>query len=265
MCLVHRELKSSAGVNMVEGGAGPEFPVVFFDGEREMNIGSIRVYPLLEFKAFQLMLSQRIGISPNQISIYLSDRKSSKFEDRRRIPITGKANFGLIALEKDCFFLVVLKRSRKSRSRKARAEFGGFMTENEFPVSTPPILLRRNQPETNLGFVSPFYDQISQAELENLNDQLQSLKIQKDNNYAMGLAQLDPNLMHMSNPYPNSFPRIQDTFPMMTKSSTEKKAICEKCSGNDGNLKTSTFHHCVNDPVIAGGFRSRFGPVSPAG
>ncbi|KAK4371777.1 hypothetical protein RND71_007161 [Anisodus tanguticus] len=238
---------------MVEGGAGPEFPVVFFDGEREMNIGSIRVYPMLEFKAFQLMLSQRIGISPNQISIYLCDRKSSKFEDRRRIPITGKANFGLIAREKDCFFLVVLKRSRKLRNRKAaaKAEFGGgFMTENEFPVNNL-ILLRRTQPEMNLlGFRSPFYDQIS-PELENLND-----------NYSV-----DRYLMHLNNPYPDPdpdpFPRIQDTFPMMTKNSLmEKKANkCVQCKGNNENEKNSGFHHCINDPVIIGGFRSRFGPV----
>ncbi|MCD7453094.1 hypothetical protein HAX54_019672 [Datura stramonium] len=244
---------------MVEGGAGPEFEVVFFDGEREMNIGSIRVYPMLEFKAFQLMLSQRIGISPNQISIYMCDRKSSKFEDRRRIPITGKANFGLIACEKDCFFLVVLKRSRKSRNRKtAKSDYGGgFMTENEFPVSTPPdnlILLRRNQPDMNhLGLGSSFYDQISQTELENLNDQLQSLKIQRDNYTTIGMSQLNPTLIHLNNPYPDPFPRIQDTFPTKSK--------CKHCKGNNGNEKILNFHHCTNDPAIVGGYRSRFGPV----
>lgn len=192
----------------MEGGAGPEFPVVFFDGEREMNIGSIRVYPLLEFKAFQLMLSQRIGISPNQISIYLCDRKSSKFEDRRRIPITGKSNFGLIAVEKNCFFLVVLKRSRKSRNKKAaKMEFaGGISPENL-------ILLRRTDPEMNhlgygFGSGSQFYDNL----------------------------------------YP-------DPFLMMMKSK------CEECKGRNGNEEISGFHHCTNDPVIFGGYRSRFGPV----
>ncbi|KAH0724360.1 hypothetical protein KY284_000225 [Solanum tuberosum] len=250
---------------MVEGGAGPEFPVVFYDGEREMNIGSIRIYPLLEFKAFQLMLSQRIGISPNQISIYLCDRKSSKFEDRRRIPITGKANFGLIAREKDCFFLVVLKRSRKSRNRKvAKADYaGGFMTENEFSVTPPdnPILLRRTHPD-QIGFGSPFFDQISPLELENLNEKLQSLKIQRDNyNYSMGISQLNSIPVHRNNPYPDPdpFPRIQDTFPMKTKGK------CEQCKGNNGNEKIPSFHHCKNDPVIVGVYRSRFGPVSPAG
>lgn len=250
----------------MEGGAGPEFPVVFFDGEREMNIGNIRVYPLLEFKAFQLMLSQRIGISPNQISIYLCDRKNSKFEDRRRIPVTGKANFGLIAREKDCFFLVVLKRSRKSRNRK------GVKTENVFPVPSLPdnlILLRRTHQEPNhIRFGSPFLDQISQLELENLNEQLQSLMIQRDNynydynsDYSMGMSQLNSIPMHRNNlypdpnPNPDPFPRIQDTFPM------KKKAECEQCKGKNGNEQIPSFHHCVNDPVIFGGHRSWFGPV----
>ncbi|XP_004228589.2 uncharacterized protein [Solanum lycopersicum] len=242
---------------MVEGGAGPEFPVVFYDGEREMNIGSIRIYPLLEFKAFQLMLSQRIGISPNQISIYLCDRKTSKFEDRRRIPITGKANFSLIAREIDCFFLVVLKRSRKSRNRKIIKPGGGFVTENESfssvkpPPPGNPILLRRTHPNQ---FGSPFFDQISPLELENLNDKLQSLKIQRDDyNYSMGVSSIP---MHRNNP----FPRIQDTFPV------KMKAKCEQCrKGNNGNEEIPSFHHCKNDPVIVGVYRSRFGPVSPAG
>lgn len=244
----------------MEGGAGPEFPVVFFDGEKEMNIGSIRVYPLLEFKAFQLMLSQRIGISPNQISIYLCDRKSSKFEDRRRIPVTGKTNFGLIAREKDCFFLVVLKRSRKSRNRK-----GVHKSENEFPVDNL-ILLRRTHPNPNqnhhFGFGSPFFDQIPQFELENLNEKLQSLKINNynyDYDYSMGMSQPNPILMHRNNPYPNPdpdpFPRIQDTFPM------KKKAECEQCKGKNGIEEIPSFHHCINDPVVAGGRRSWFGPV----
>ncbi|CAN4089626.1 unnamed protein product [Withania somnifera] len=207
---------------MVEGGEGPEFPVAFFDGESEMNIGTIRIYPLLEFKAFQLMLSQRIGISPNQISIYLCDRKSSKFEDRRRIPITGKANFGLISREKDCFFLVVLKRSRKSRNRKAavKMEFngGGFSPENL-------ILLRRTDPEINhlglgSGFGSPF---------------------------------CDDNLMYLNNPYPD--PNPNPFMIMMMKSK------CEQCKGSSGNEKITDFHHCINDPVIIGGYRSRFGPI----
>ncbi|KAL0309449.1 UNVERIFIED_CONTAM: hypothetical protein Sradi_5887200 [Sesamum radiatum] len=72
---------------MVEGGGGPAFPVLFFDGEREMNIGDVKINPTLEYKPFQLMLSQKIGISPNQISIYLVDRRNNPKSPSRRTAV----------------------------------------------------------------------------------------------------------------------------------------------------------------------------------
>lgn len=130
---------------MMEGGRGSVFPVIFFDGEREINVGNIRIQPMLVFKAFQLVLSERIGISPNQISIFLCDRKGSKFENRK-ILITGKSNFTLISREKNCFFLVILKRSKKSRYRKTKpngVDFGKFLKENVFPLNPFVIEFRR--------------------------------------------------------------------------------------------------------------------------
>lgn len=275
---------------MVEDVGGAAFPVVFFDGEQEINIGGVHVNPMMDFKAFQLMLSQRIGISPNQISIYLCDRKA----DRKRVPITGKVNFAFIAREKDCFFLAVLKRSRKSRNRKAAkmnngaVDYGEYLSENDFVAQSPQpenlILLRRNQPELGVdvnmnrnvnpadplfhGYGSPYYDQISQAELAGLNDRLQNLKIQREN-YAMAMARTNPNLMHHpGNPNPNleldpnTFPRFEDTYSSTATTTTKNNGAvtCKECM-NAKNRKTAAFHPCVNDPVIKGWFRSRVGPV----
>ncbi|KAL2463979.1 Uncharacterized protein Fot_51935 [Forsythia ovata] len=156
---------------MVDGGGGNAFPVVFFDGEREMNIGSVNIDGTMQYKSFQLMLSHKIGISPNQISIYLVDQKrNSKFEDRRRIPITGKVNFALISREKDCCFLVVLKRSRKSRNRRVGMnglEFADFLPENDYtpepvlvflnPPSVCPPPPRRRQPTAILTANPPIF------------------------------------------------------------------------------------------------------------
>lgn len=267
---------------MVEGGGGPAFPVVFFDGEREMNIGDVKINPTLEYKPFQQMLSQKIGISPNQISIYLVDRKKnpkSPFsEDRRRIPITGKVNFGLICRQKDCCFLVVLKRSRKSRNRRERTinglEFADFLPENEFSRPTMHsvpenlILLRRNQQ-------LPFHDQITQSELADLNDRLQSFRVQREN-YQMAMAKGNLNSPSFSldhgldpNPIPNTsmdlVPNIDDWYwvrpgTMMMTNNDTKKAFCEECVKAEKNGSTTSFHPCVNDAVISR-FTTRLGPI----
>jgi hypothetical protein len=130
------------------GGGGVSFPVVFFDGERETEIGNVVVYPSLDFKRFQSLLSQKIGISPQQFSVHLWLPES-----RRKIPVTGKFIFGAISREKGCSFVVVLKRSRRERRRKNHhddaypddvAFFAGL------PASTKPappenvMILRRN-------------------------------------------------------------------------------------------------------------------------
>lgn len=262
---------------MVDGGGGALFPVTFYDGEREMNIGNIRVQPLLEFKTFQIMISQKIGISPNQISIYLVHHSSSP-EERRKTPITGKVNFSLIIRQKDCFFLVILKRSRKSRNRKLRPnsiDFGDYLSENDFLPSPPPenvILLRRNQPEMNMnglqfnGFRKPFYDQITQAELADLNDRLQNLKVQREN-YGLAMQRpmnfINPNLAPSMNPSldPDPFPRIQETMTKNVRESSSSKVACEECVKAKKAGCTAPFHPCVNDPLITR-FLTRAGPIA---
>ncbi|GER29007.1 tRNA(Ile)-lysidine synthase [Striga asiatica] len=277
---------------MVEGGRGPSFPVVFFDGEREIEIGDVKINPTLEYKPFQHMLSQKIGISPNQMSIYLVYRGRNQrppfSEDRRRIPITGKVNFGLICRQKDCSFLVVLKRSRKSRSRRERTmsgvDFHGFFSDNEFsqppqmhPVPENLVLLRRNQP-------APFYDQITQSQLSDLNDRLHNLKIQRENyQIAMGRGNLDsPGFIagrgHEINPMPNlsvnSIAGIGDWRPVTPPpflppvtmvNNGNRRVFCEECEKSGTNWNTTSFHPCVNDAVITGRIISRLGPINRLG
>ncbi|KAK3226994.1 hypothetical protein Dsin_006856 [Dipteronia sinensis] len=107
------------------------FPVIFFDGDREINIGNVVVHPSLDYKSLQSTFSRKIGLSPNQFSVFLADRKTS-----RKIPITGKANFSAISREKDCLFLVVMRSSRDSRSRRQKRQ-------PEQPVADV-MLLKRN-------------------------------------------------------------------------------------------------------------------------
>ncbi|KZV15639.1 hypothetical protein F511_38639 [Dorcoceras hygrometricum] len=253
---------------MVDGAGLTLFAVVFYDGEREMNIGNVQINPALEYKPFQLMLSQMIGISPNQISIYLVDRKKNQAlpftEDRRRIPITGKVNFGLICRQKNCYFLVVLKRSRKSRNRRERigdiVEYSDCITENQF--SPPPehlvpdklILLRRDQPVQ-------FYDQITQPELSVLNSRLQNLRLQRER-YLLAMARGDPNPPNIGSgpdPIRISNPKYFGVPSSMAKSDGAK-TLCSECV-EEKNAGTPSFHACVRDAVVTR-FASRFGPAN---
>ncbi|KAG6412140.1 hypothetical protein SASPL_124809 [Salvia splendens] len=202
---------------MVDDGV---FPVAFFDGEREMDIGDVRITPAMDYKSFQLILSEMIGISPNQISIYLvnrrRNRKSPFSDDRRRIPVTGKANFAAICRLKECCFLVILKRSRKSRSRRERM-IGGGGADFAARIAQPEphlVLLRRSQP-------APLCDRISQPE-------------------GGGGAELQ-------------FPRgdlFDPTWLAGDGSGDRGKAFCEECWNAERNGGTTSFHHCINDAVV---------------
>nr|DAD18888.1 TPA_asm: hypothetical protein HUJ06_020351 [Nelumbo nucifera] len=146
------------------------FPVVFFDGERNIDLDNINVHPSMEFKKFQSFMSQKIGISPHQISVSLIRWKPSKSPpgNRRKIPITEKVDFSAILGEKDCFFYVTLmKRSRRERRGKPRRTLEEENYLSPHPIDSaqekapPPkkILLRRDA-----GLVSPFYDQVTPPE-----------------------------------------------------------------------------------------------------
>lgn len=238
---------------MVDGGGGTPFPVAFFNGEREMDIGDVRITPAMDYKSFQLMLGEKIGISPNQISIYLVNRKRNRkspfSDDRRRIPVTGKANFGAICRQKECCFLVILKRSRKSRGRRERMISGGnfvdFVLQNQSPaarVAQAPrhlILLRRSQPAS-------FYNRIPQLDADDLSGRLRGLGVEGDakSQFLNG----------------DSFPAIDSTWSAF-KENEEIKFFCEDCRNAEKNGGTASFHPCINDTVISR-FSTRLGPIN---
>nr|GMD39644.1 exocyst complex component EXO70A1-like [Ipomoea batatas] len=209
---------------MVEDVGGTPFQAVFFDGEQEIGIGDPQV-----------------------------DRRKNSDHTRE-----GELSRSSSLREKDCYFLAVLKRSRKSRNRKAKmnggggavVDYGDYLSENDFAVSPQPenlILLRRNQPEMSVNMI------------RNVDP------IQREN-YAMAMARTNPNLMHLAIPSPNleldpnNFPRIEDTYWTITAKTEGTTSTCKECM-NAKNGKPAAFHPCVNDPVIKGWFRSRAGPI----
>lgn len=122
------------------------FPVVFFDGERETSIGNVAVHPATDYKTLQSILSLKIGISPNQFSVYLVNGVTS-----RKIPVTAKSNFAAICWERDCCLLVVLKRSRDSRARRQRRKPS---EQQQQPAGNVMLLKRNNDVKVNNAIMS---------------------------------------------------------------------------------------------------------------
>ncbi|KAG2686708.1 hypothetical protein I3760_09G020100 [Carya illinoinensis] len=240
---------------MVGIADGVSFPVVFFDGEREMSIGHVVVHPSLEFKNFQSILSRKIGISPHQFSVYLAVKYRS--ETLRKIPITGKVNFAAISREKDCFFLVILKRSRRERKRRTRKEFQG----DEYHASSMSVVQRRNKkvPENVMllrrdagtegqpfpGYVSPIVDRngyekrVKELQMERerylMNMGMSGLSLEKEDNGGVGERGVARN-------------GVVDVE-------------CEECMRAKQKGDEVGFHGCVYDTVTVG-FRSPAGPIA---
>ncbi|KAI7995156.1 hypothetical protein LOK49_LG11G00117 [Camellia lanceoleosa] len=81
-----------------------------------------------------------------------------------KIPVISKMNFVAVVKETDCFFLIVLKRTRRNRRPKPKQKQRGGGSGVEFVdyLLEKLFLLRRNQPElNNLGH----YNQIASPDL----------------------------------------------------------------------------------------------------
>ncbi|EFJ30816.1 hypothetical protein SELMODRAFT_440415 [Selaginella moellendorffii] len=108
------------------------YPLFFFDGDQEVDKGQIGIHSVLSFKRFQGQLSRQVGIPANQLSaVFVCRRTTSRDADKRqKLPINENTNFNIIlnqhnpSKEKDCYFLVSLKKSKKERkgARRRNAE-----------------------------------------------------------------------------------------------------------------------------------------------
>ncbi|KAJ1407873.1 hypothetical protein SESBI_23903 [Sesbania bispinosa] len=94
---------------MMHGGGNTPFTVIYSDGDKEINLGSIVVDPSMNFKHFITLLSHMVGIPPYQLSVFLITAGTD-----RKIPITAKVNLASIAgYGSMCYFFV--KSSRQFR------------------------------------------------------------------------------------------------------------------------------------------------------
>lgn len=109
------------------------YPVLFYDGEQEHDKGHVGLHSVLTFKRFQALVAQKTGIPANQLSaVFVCRRTLKDTEKRQKLPINENTNFNIIlnqhnpSRERDCHFLVSMKKSKKERkggsTRKRSAE-----------------------------------------------------------------------------------------------------------------------------------------------
>ena len=98
------------------------YPVVFFDGEQEQDKGFVDINSVLTFKRFQSLISQKMGLPPNQLSaVFICRRMIKDMGKWQRFPITIKTNFNTFLSEhnpnkdRDSYFLVSMKKPKRER------------------------------------------------------------------------------------------------------------------------------------------------------
>lgn len=117
------------------------YPVIFHDGERDHDKGQIGVHSVLTFKRFQALLSHKIGFPASQLSAVFVCRRTAKENKRQKLPINDNTNFNIILnqhnpiWEKDCHFLVSMKKSKKERKGTRRRNIDAETGEEDGSVS----------------------------------------------------------------------------------------------------------------------------------
>ncbi|KAG6529500.1 hypothetical protein ZIOFF_011699 [Zingiber officinale] len=219
------------------------FPVVFFDGDREIDVGSVPLYSSLGFKKFQAIVSQRIGVSAQQISLSLVRRKKARVSPdvRRKVPIDETSDFASIVCERDCFILASLRRSRRERRGRSRRKGPGAGEE----VALPELKILRRNPARS-GFIDPASGLLVPEAVAGIGRweyevQLRNLQRQRDKFFLSAVA--DGPLAPFAVP---RSPCIAST--------------CEDCEVAKAEGRLPGFHWCVHDAVTVG-FRSMVGPI----
>ncbi|KAK1264218.1 hypothetical protein QJS04_geneDACA008592 [Acorus gramineus] len=227
------------------GAVSASFPVVFYDGKREVDIGDVTIDSTFRFKRLLTILSRKIGVQPHQISVSLTRRRRSRpsGEVRRKVPIDESTDFVALTGERDCFLLAVLRRSTaNSRRRSSSGRHRHVIFDDEDEILLPPqipaptlpmTLLRRNPAAAVLGFMD-------------YQEQMRNLLIEREK-YLMSSSSAGL-------PYAYAYKDGANTVV----SGTETEAVCEECLAS--KEWPVPFHWCVRDTVTVG-FRSKAGPI----
>uniref|UniRef100_A0A7C9D3F9 DUF7138 domain-containing protein n=1 Tax=Opuntia streptacantha TaxID=393608 RepID=A0A7C9D3F9_OPUST len=236
--------------------AGALFAVVFFDGEREIDLGTILITPSMNFKVFQSLISQKIGISPHQITTYFTPFHHHHNHQQRRRPVTNKFDFAAALPESiTYFFWVVLKRSRRVRRRRPKTEAAIS------PESDKLVLLRRNP---NLDYVNPNLDYMDLVREQMMERERYLMSLNLNSDVYSDLSLLYSNSRGNLN---HGFGFGSDDGASSSGGGSENNnrvVFCDVCWYARMEGETAPFHWCKNDAVrpVTEVYRSPAGPIA---
>ncbi|XP_047069580.1 uncharacterized protein LOC124677660 [Lolium rigidum] len=228
--------------------------VVFVDGERTVDLGTVTVQPSLGVRKLQAVVADRVGVSPHQISASLARPRRP-----RRAPLDDGADLAAAVAREGpgCYVLAALRRSRRDRrggrSRRDRKAGAGILSPSQQPpllVPSAEMTILKRLPPTDLASLASSspppaafggWDYDYEAQLRELQRQREW--------YLLSTGATDT--------YPLPTP-LED--PFWYGSTTPRSSPCPECEAAAAAMRAPAFHWCVRDAVTVA-FRSAVGPI----
>ncbi|XP_004497663.1 uncharacterized protein [Cicer arietinum] len=212
---------------MTFNGGGSPFPVVYWDGETLTNLGILTVDPTMNFKSIISILSNQIGISPHQFTVFLADQDSDQ-----KTPLSAKFNLSALSRNGGEYYLFVRRTRRFKKSP----------TKNK-NVADKIMFMRRNG-AVNQTAVDDYRPSFSILERAGIERRMLRLRMEKE---AFLRSLRNKGESFRETPY-----RYGDGYG---------GAWCKECVVAEEKGTYAGFHLCVRDKVIKG-FKSTAGPIS---
>ncbi|KAG2575833.1 uncharacterized protein LOC120642175 [Panicum virgatum] len=215
----------------------PVLPVLFVDGDRTVDLGTVTVQPSLGVKKLQALVADRVGVAPHQISATLARPRRA-----RRVPLEEGADLAAAVAREGsgCYVLASLRRARRER-RGGRARRDKHKASAADAAPPPEKTILKRLPPTDLASLVPPAAMFGGWDYE---AQLRELQRQRDWYLMSTAAAADPYLLPLEDP------------PMWSP-----RPPCPECEAAAAAMLQPPFHWCVRDAVVTAGFRSHVGPI----
>ncbi|XLU46879.1 hypothetical protein S245_041693 [Arachis hypogaea] len=235
---------------MLAGGIR-HYPVVYSDGEREVNVGTVSVDPAeISFKRLLRHLSNKVGIPSEDLIVYLSSADSG-----RKVLLFEKLDLSLV-LPSDRsgeHYFHVVKRLTKGSAKKNAASVVKKKRRVD-PVRAAMEALQELRVRA-ISAKAPLYME------EELEEELRKRDLFIEKRGLLTNMAINDNV---------KIPKKESNGCAVERSDGAREGrgilkICRVCQrARMTGIGDGGFHPCVYDKIIQGFRQSRWGPISPS-